>query len=752
VTDSPQAQLTLADWRAAWLAGAQPSDLLRLRRQLLQAHASDPAWIAQADDAQFEAQVARLQALADAEPDRAALLARLPLFGVPFAVKDNIDVAGIATTAACPEFAYVPGRHATTVQKLVDAGAVWVGKTNLDQFATGLVGTRSPYGRPASAFDAQRISGGSSSGSAVAVARGWVAFALGTDTAGSGRVPACFNHIVGLKPTPGRVSTAGVLPACRSLDCVSVFALTVDDAAAVMAVMEGPDAADIYNAVPAPSGQGPARLPARLRLGVPRDPGFFGDAAYAAGYAAAKARALELGHELVELDFAPLHAVADLLYSGPWVAERHAVVQPLLAERPQALDPTVRSVIEAALKFSATDAFRAQYKLRELAQKAKAVWDSVDVLFVPTTTGHPTFAEIDADPVGVNTRLGRYTNFVNLLGWCALALPHALGSDGLPFGVTLIAPGWHDAALARLGLAWQAAHPGEPLGATGRGHASAPAPAGLPFPASQPTLPIAVVGAHLSGMPLNGQLTERGATLREATHTAPRYRLYALPDTTPPKPGIKRVGAGETGHAIALEVWDVPLHAVGSFLALIPQPLGLGSVELADGRWVHGFICEGHVLQGARDVSRFGGWRAFVAALKAGTAGDAVTEDPPLNLPAVQAEVAEVFARYEAALAKHDLEALGSMFWQHDAVVRYGIQEIQHGAAAVAAFRAGGIAVGPNRRLERTVVTTFGRDVATVMTEFRDDGDPRLGRQSQTWVRLDGGWRVVAAHVSRMPQ
>jgi allophanate hydrolase len=544
----------------------------------------------------------------------------------------------------------------------------------------------------------------------------------------------------------------GVLPACRTLDVVSVFALTVDDAARVMAVMEGPAAGEPVFQTAALQPPVLGRGAAPLRVGVPAVVDADGRLGYDQAWAQAVEQLQAWGLQPQPVDMAPFFAVARLLYDGPWVAERHSVVASLMAQQPEALDATVRAVISAADHFSATDAFEARYALETLRQQLAPLWQQLDVLMVPTAPTHPTRAEVAADPVARNSALGRYTNFVNLLGWCALALPHALGSDGLPFGVTLIAPGWHDAALARLGLAWQAAHPGEPLGATGRGHASAPAPAGLPFPASQPPLPLAVGGAHLSGMPLNGQLTERGATLREATHTAPRYRLYALPDTTPPKPGIKRVGAGETGHAIALEVWDVPLHAVGSFLALIPQPLGLGSVELADGRWVHGFICEGHVLQGARDVSRFGGWRAFVAALKAGTAGDAVTEDPPLNLPAVQAEVAEVFARYEAALAKHDLEALGSMFWQHDAVVRYGIQEIQHGAAAVAAFRAGGIAVGPNRRLERTVVTTFGRDVATVMTEFRDDGDPRLGRQSQTWVRLDGGWRVVAAHVSRMPQ
>jgi allophanate hydrolase len=482
---------------------------------------------------------------------------------------------------------------------------------NLDQFATGLVGARSPYGRPASAFDAQRVSGGSSSGSAVAVARAEVPFSLGTDTAGSGRVPAGFNNLVGLKPTPGRVSTSGVVPACRTLDCVSVFALTVEDAATVLALIEGPDAQDAYSTF----APGPARLPARpLRLGVPQVPELDGE--YAAAWPQALARARALGHEIVPIDFAPLHAVADLLYSGPWVAERHAVVQALLESTPEALDPIVRQVIEGALGRTATDTFRAQYMLREAQRDAAALWrgppagQGVDLLMVPTAPGHPGFAALEADPIGVNARLGCYTNFVNLLGWCALALPAGFTAGGLPFGATFIAPGGADAALARFGQAWQAAA-AMPLGATdARRSAGAPP---IRWPASAPTLPIAVVGAHLSGMPLNGQLTSRGATLREATTTAPSYRLHALPGTLPPKPGLQRVVAGE-GAAIAVEVWDVPLAEVGSLLALIPAPLGLGSLTLADGRSVHGFICEGHALAGAVDITPFGGWRAYIAA------------------------------------------------------------------------------------------------------------------------------------------
>lgn len=592
--------LTLADWHQAYLAGASPRELLLACAARLQA---DAAWIHTAGPDALVAQLAQLEAwLAEADGDRAGLLARLPLFGVPFAAKDNIDVAGMPTTAACPAFAYTPTVNANAVQRLLDAGAVCLGKTNLDQFATGLVGARSPYGRPGSTFDAMRVSGGSSSGSAVAVARAEVVFSLGTDTAGSGRVPAGFNNLVGLKPTPGRVGTSGVVPACRTLDCVSVFALTVEDAAAVLAVIEGPDARDAYSRFE----PGPAALTARLRIAVPATPDL--DAGYTPGWAQALQQAQALGHTLVPLDFAPLHAVADLLYNGPWVAERHAVVQPLLETRPEAIEPTVRRVIAGAIGRTATETFKAQYQLRAAQRDTAALWQQVDVLMVPTAPNHPRFAELDADPIGVNARLGRYTNFVNLLGWCALALPAGFVEQGLPFGVSFIAPGNADAALARFGAHWQAAA-ALPLGATA---ARRPPLAAPRWPAAEPTLALAVVGAHLSGMPLNGQLTERGATLREATTTAPCYRLHALAGTVPPKPGLQRVV--EDGGAIAVEVWDVPLKQVGSLLALIPPPLGLGSVQLADGSTVHGFICEGHALAGATDITHHGGWRAYVAS------------------------------------------------------------------------------------------------------------------------------------------
>ncbi|MEP6875650.1 MAG: allophanate hydrolase [Burkholderiales bacterium] len=601
--DPTTALLTLADWRNAYLEGASPSVLLLALAERLRRDSPAEAWITRTGADGLSAQIGALEARLAQHPDRATALAAMPLFGVPFAVKDNIDVLGLPTTAACPAFEREVAAHATSVARLIKAGAICLGKTNLDQFATGLVGARSPYGRPSSPFAAERISGGSSSGSAVVVSRGDVPFALGTDTAGSGRVPAGFNNIVGLKPTPGRVSCAGVLPACRSIDCVSVLALSVADAAHVLAVIEGPDPADAYSAFAA----GPARFGASLRVGIPRQPVTAGDIGYAAAFDRAVAQLEALGHRAVPIDFAPLHAVAELLYSGPWVAERHAVVQALMEHDPAALDATVLRVISRADEFNATDTFRAQYVLREAQRDNAALWQQVDLLMVPTAPTHPTHAAIDFDPLGANSLLGTYTNFVNLLGWCALALPAGFAAHGLPFGVTFIAPGAADAALARFGQTWEA-QMGLPLGATGRPFT--PTEGTTLWPASATTLPIAVVGAHLAGLPLNGQLSERGATLREATTTAPHYRLFALPNTTPPKPGLLRVSDG--GAAIAVEVWDVPIAAVGSFLALIPPPLGLGSLELSDGRHVHGFVCEAHALAGARDISAFGGWRAFL--------------------------------------------------------------------------------------------------------------------------------------------
>ena len=589
----PPTLRSISDWQAAYASGALLADLLNPLRVRMQ-QAGLPVYLHVASEGELLAQTQTLLQRAAKLGGAAAVQAALPLFGVPFVVKDNIDISGVPTTAACPAFAHTAVANATVVQKLIDAGAVWLAKTNLDQFATGLVGTRSPYGAPASALAPGHISGGSSSGSAVAVAQGDVPFALGTDTAGSGRIPAAFNGIVGLKPTPGRVSNHGVLPACKTLDCVAVLAHHVADAAAVLAVIEGPDNADAYSHfIP-----GPATFPKRLRLGVPAAMPPL-SAAFETAFAAACSRAQAAGHTLVPVDFTPLFDVAQLLYNGPWVAERHAVVRTLLAQHPDSLDPVVRNVIEQATRHSATDAFEGQYRLRELSHTAQALWQSVDALIVPSAPMHPRFEDVADDPVGVNSQLGQFTNFVNLLGWCALAVPAGTTGEGLPFGVTLIAPANNDAALAQAGAAW--------LGETTPSQA-------LPRPATQATLTLAVVGAHLSGLPLNGQLTERGAHLLEATTTAADYRLFALPGTTPPKPGLQRVAEG--GANITVELWAMPMHQVGSFLALIPAPLGLGTLRLADGRQVHGFLCEAHALADAVDITTHGGWRNYLASIK----------------------------------------------------------------------------------------------------------------------------------------
>ena len=610
--------LSVADWQAAVRAGAPWAELLRERHARLQEADGGHAWITLATAAQLETRLAELSALSSLSAGRTPeqLQASHPLFGVPFAIKDNIDAEGWPTTAACPAWSRMPSAHATVVRKLLDAGAVLLGKTNLDQFATGLVGTRSPYGAPASTLAPGRVSGGSSSGSAVVVARGDVAFALGTDTAGSGRVPAGFNNIVGLKPTPGRVGTTGVLPACRSLDCVSIFALTVDDAATVLALIEGDDAGDDYSAFT----PGRAALSPALRVGVPRGAHVDPALGYDLAWREALARLPALGATIIEIDMEPLHEVARLLYEGPWVAERYLAVRAQFDMEPGAMDPTVAAIIGSATRWSAAQTFNAQYALQHSRKHAARLWHEVDLLMVPTAPRHPSFEEVTAAPVAANAVLGTYTNFVNLLGWSALALPSGFTPAGLPFGITLIGQAGADAALARFGRRWQ--HQSAlPLGATDRRlaapTASADAEAALeaeptPWPASEATLPIAVVGAHLSGLPLNSQLTERGAVLSRRTSTAPRYRLFELPASQPPKPGLMRVAEG--GQAIELEVWLLPRAAVGGFLALIPPPLGLGSIELADGSFVHGFLCEAVALAGARDISSFGGWRAFVAS------------------------------------------------------------------------------------------------------------------------------------------
>jgi allophanate hydrolase len=594
------ASLGLAPLVGDYRAGRRrPSDVVREIHARMAQHSANPVWLHVIPEREA---MARAYAL---ECDPAARA--LPLYGVPFAVKDNIDVAGTPTTAACPEFSYIASRTATAVQRLLDAGAIFVGKTNLDQFATGLVGTRSPYGAVRNAFDPGFISGGSSSGSAVAVALGMASFALGTDTAGSGRVPAAFNNLVGLKPTRGLVSTAGVVPACRSLDCVSVFAHTAADARAVLDAIDAFDEDDAF----ARLDREPRPLPARPRVGVPSAGSldFDGDADSARLFEAAVAHARAMGCAIVEMDIGPFLETAALLYGGPWVAERYAAVRTLMEQRPQAILPVIRQIIGEATRYSAVDAFEASYRLAALRRTADRAWRDIDALLLPTAPTLYTHAQVEADPIGTNTRLGRYTNFVNLLDLAAIALPAGFRPDGLPFGITFVAPARTDRALCALGERWQ-----RPLSPEA-GSAEATPPHAAPVP-TDPTgaaeVPLAVVGAHLSGQPLNGQLTDRGARLLRTCRTAAAYRLFALPGTTPPKPGLLRTGAGA---AIEVEVWSMPVERFGTFVAAIPAPLGIGTVELDDGTRVLGFLCESYALEGARDISGFGGWRNYLASL-----------------------------------------------------------------------------------------------------------------------------------------
>lgn len=588
---------TLADWRLAYAQGADPAQLLSTL--LAELDAGDTAWITHlsADGLQD-----RLDLLAQQLQQAGGDVSRLPLYGVPIAVKDNIDLAGLPTTCACPEFAYMPERSATVVQRLEAAGAVVIGKTNLDQFATGLVGTRSPYGVVPNAFRPEYISGGSSSGSASVVARGLVPLALGTDTAGSGRVPAGHNNLVGFKPTRGLVSNSGLVPACRSLDCITVFALSVDDADAALGVMAGFDAADPYSRR-APAR--PAAWPARPVLGIPASIDWFGDGYAAQVHDQALRRLEALGVELRAIDFAPLLEVAALLYEGPWVGERYAALEEVMDSRPDIVHPVVRGIVEKARNFSAVDTYKAEYRRMALARRAEELMAGLDGLLVPTAPSIYRIDQLLADPVALNSRMGVYTNFVNLLDWSAIALPAGMRADGLPAGITLIAPAWHEARLAEFGRLWQEAMPWK-RGASQQALPPLSAPAARDM-AGQ--VIVAVVGAHLSGMPLNGQLTERGATLLEATHTSAAYRLYALPGAVPPKPGLVRTGDGAP---IAVELWAMPVEHYGSFVALIPSPLGIGSLELIDGRMVQGFVCEPWATQAAEDITALGGWRAFL--------------------------------------------------------------------------------------------------------------------------------------------
>ncbi|MEM1360925.1 MAG: allophanate hydrolase [Pseudomonadota bacterium] len=583
---------------AAYAAGRRPEETVAEVYARIKAVGDPGIFIHLRDEAEVTAEAKALGAF---DPEK-------PLWGLPFAIKDNIDLAGVPTTAACPAYAYTPARDATVVSELRAAGALAIGKTNLDQFAAGLVGVRSPYPIPKNSLDPAIVPGGSSAGSAVAVGHGIVSFALGTDTAGSGRVPAALNNIVGLKPTLGALSATGVVPACRTLDTISIFALTVADAYAAFQVAARYDQTDAFARAIAAS---PLVVPPPLSIGIPNADtiAFFGDAAQAGSFDAALGTLRSIGHQIIPLDFTPFFDVAEMLYGGAWVAERMTVIEELLRKDPEAVHPVTCEVVSAADALSAADAFRAIHRLADLKRVAEPFLNAVDLLAVPTIPTFYSVADLEADPITPNSNLGTYTNFVNLMDLCGIAVPTGMRSDGRPGSLTLLAKDGRDALCASLATEIHSTM-AQTMGATGCALPERQVLEPGPVPGE---ITLAVVGAHMSGLPLNKELTERGARYLETTETAPDYRLYALAGGPPARPGLVRVGEG--GRAIVLELWAMPETALGSFFEGIPAPLGLGSIALSDGRVVKGFLAEAEGVTDADDISAFGGWRAYLSSL-----------------------------------------------------------------------------------------------------------------------------------------
>jgi len=591
--------LTVPSLRKAYSEGVDPADIIEQVYARIVKIADPGIFLCLFPKAQVQSEA---KALGTYDPDK-------PLWGVPFVIKDNIDVAGHPTTAACPEFSYVAKETAFVVKQLKAAGALLIGKTNLDQFATGLVGVRTPYGAPKNALDPEIVPGGSSGGSGVAVAHGIATFSLGTDTAGSGRVPAALNNIVGLKPTLGSLSASGLVPACRTLDTISVFALTVADAYEAFAVAAVYDPADSYaRDIATPALVAPPKAP---RIGIPSQDSirFEGDTAQAQSFADTLDALQASGATLTEIDFTPLYEVAQMLYFGSWVAERYVATQSLMDTNPDALFPVTRKIIGSAIGKTAAETFKDFYKLKSLIAEVQPAIDACDVLCVPTIPTFAAVAELDADPMAPNNMLGTYTNFVNLMDMCGIAVPTPARPDGRPGSVTILAGAGEDAKVAALAAKIEALGTRK-LGATTWDFAAED----LPDVPADHFIRIAVCGAHMSGLPLNHTLTDRGAAFVREDTSAPDYTFHALPGGNVRRPGMVRTSPG-AGAQIAVELWDMPESAFGGFMKTIPAPLGIGTITLTDGTTVQGFVCEAIASEGAEDITDLADWRKYLAEL-----------------------------------------------------------------------------------------------------------------------------------------
>lgn len=582
---------TIGELRVRYLGGElSPREVVRMLAEKAEADRAWNVWITPPDPERLEPYLRRLESTNPAEA---------PLWGVPFAVKDNIDVAGMPTTAACPAFSYVPERNAVAVERLVAAGAVPLGKTNLDQFATGLVGTRSPYGETRNALRPELISGGSSSGSAVAVALGHAVFALSTDTAGSGRVPASLNGVYGFKPARGAWPTVGVVPACRSLDCVGVFTATAEDALAVDRVVRGPDPGDAWArrlSFPAPAGPSRVLIP-------DRPPVFFGPFAkkYAAAWEAALERAAQMGVPVEKIDLAMFDEASELLYDGPWIAERWAALGDFVGGRSEAVFSVTRDVLSTGApgRYDAVDLFRAVYRLRKLRRDVRKLLENA-VLLLPTCGGTWTIDEVRREPFATNRALGRYTHFCNLLDLSALTCPAGEADERLPFGVTWYALAEQESLLFGAEAMFRGR---EPYGLYGRSESGG---------GTGDEVELVVCGLHMRGFPLEQQMSAYKARWLGESRTAPVYRMVVLP-LDPPRPGLVRVSGG--GASVVVERWAIPVESLGRLVESVPPPLVVGKVELEDGRTVCGFLCEAWAAESAEDITRYGGFRAYCESL-----------------------------------------------------------------------------------------------------------------------------------------